>query len=92
MQHLWVCDIDDFLCRMNYHYITHTSFPYKVIELAQTQSVPEGFPEVAWNRCGGLCEAPDINETCEYNETIPDYKALELRRAYYRCSILYMTG
>ena len=59
-------------------------YPPEVVEMPLTQSVPVQFPPVAWNRCGGLCDKPDVMASCEYNETLPDSKTLELRRAYYR--------
>ena len=60
--------------------------PKDSIKLPANPYVPKNFPDIAWWRCVGLHDYTDIlatNATLKYNTSLPDFKTLELRRAYY---------
>ncbi|ELU10885.1 hypothetical protein CAPTEDRAFT_33932, partial [Capitella teleta] len=61
-------------------------YPEEEISLPTNPFVPSEYPEVAWGnpqlllRCG---DVTPLNFTGAANETLPEWKQLELRRAYY---------
>ena len=61
-------------------------YPVSSIHLPKNQYVPQDFPEVAWSPCGQLANYPDIKKlgcNLDFNTSVPAFKVLELRRAYY---------
>ncbi|ELU07221.1 hypothetical protein CAPTEDRAFT_18188 [Capitella teleta] len=61
-------------------------YPAKEIRLPDNPYAPTEMPSIAWHRYDGIAAYPDmkgLNITGDINSTIPDFKTLELRRAYY---------
>ena len=59
-------------------------YPEEDIYLPENPYVPLNHPEIAWSGWTDLPQYVDIQEfNNTYNSTLPDYKTLELRRAYY---------
>ena len=60
-------------------------YPQDDIYVAPNQYLPKDLPPIAWNTCGGLKEYHDIKKLVDldFNKTVPDWKAKQLRRAYY---------
>jgi len=64
-------------------------YPVANISVADNQYVPNDFPDKAWSNYGELLAYNDITVTGAYNTTLPDWQALDLRRAYY-ASVTYV--
>jgi iduronate 2-sulfatase len=61
-------------------------YPLKEVGLPVNPYAPVKMPNIAWNSYGELMSYGDmkkLNVTGDVNTTIPDYKAREIRRAYY---------
>ncbi|XP_053387158.1 iduronate 2-sulfatase-like [Mercenaria mercenaria] len=61
-------------------------YPKKSIRLPKNPHIPLNMPKIAWSSYTFLRKHPDIkdlNITGEFNTTLPKFKMLELRRAYY---------
>ena len=77
----------------------HLPFVFPEEYLSQTEFskvglpyVPEGWPHIAWHDQGELThygDIVDLNVSVAYNQSIPEWKASELRRAYF-ASVTYI--
>lgn len=67
-------------------YLDH--YPLQTISLPANPYAPIDMPDIAWTKPVLLLQYDDIKElnfTGEINETLPEDKAIDLRRAYYSC-------
>ena len=67
-------------------------YPPGDIALPSNKYAPAYMPEVGWSYMASVTRARDLQELGyhgEINETLPDWKTLDLRRAYY-CTVTYV--
>ena len=62
-------------------------YPEQNVSIASNRYVPENLPSIAWSNWGELQEYEDIaaldGVDGTFNTSLPDYYAIDLRRAYY---------